>query len=389
MIKTKDNPIYNLQPNPNNPRTISTEAFTRLKEKIQRNPDGLTANKIVHKDGIIVAGNQRWRAINELKLELQPEWFKDVTDWTDEQIREYLVTSNVSDGAWDWDLLADQYEALELAEWGIDVPDWDEDKDIVEDESPAIDEGGAAVSVPGTVYQLGRHRVMCGDSTNIEQFETLVGAARATLVFTDPPYGVNYQSNMRVKTQKFDVLNGDSLITIDGVVTASEYSEGWIMVCTSWKVLKEWLVELEVFGNPSNIIIWDKGGGGIGDLKHTLITDYEVIIAYNRGAKIIGKRIGSVWDCGKDASSKYEHPTQKPVSLPALAINTMTSLGDVVFDVYLGSGSTLMACEQTDRTCYGMELDPRYVDVVRKRYAKYANGGVLPENWQELTPTIG
>lgn len=233
------------------------------------------------------------------------------------------------------------------------------------------------------------HFVMCGDSTDIDQFEKLIGSVRGNLVFTDPPYGVNYQSNMRVKSKKFDVIENDDEINIDGVVTASEYSDGWLMVCTSWKVLKQWLDKLDIFGDPKNIIIWDKGGGGIGDLKHSLLTNYEVIIAYNRGAEIVGKRIGSVWDCGKDSAASYEHPTQKPVSLPALAINTMTKRDDVVFDVYLGSGSTLIACEQTDRICYGMELDPKYVDVIRKRYAKFIQpDNQLPENWEELTPEI-
>lgn len=118
--------MIKLQPNPNNPRTISDEAFERLKNKIKRNPDGLSAHKIVHKDGIIIAGNQRWRAIQELKLELKDNWFKDVSGWTDEQIREWLVTSNISDGEWDMDMLANQYELSELDEWGLELPQYDE-----------------------------------------------------------------------------------------------------------------------------------------------------------------------------------------------------------------------------------------------------------------------
>lgn len=111
-----------LKPNPDNPRTISEEAFEKLKAKIKRNPDGLSANKIVHKDGIIVAGNQRWEAIKALKLEVKDEWFKDVSGWTDEQIKEYLVISNVSDGAWDWDILGSLYELEELKELGVELP---------------------------------------------------------------------------------------------------------------------------------------------------------------------------------------------------------------------------------------------------------------------------
>jgi hypothetical protein len=128
--------LSDLKTNPDNPRTITAEAFNQLKAKIQRNPDGLTANKIVHKDGIIIAGNQRWRAINDLKLELNPEWFKDVSGWTDEQIREYLVTSNISDGAWDWDVLSSTYDHLELEEWGLSLDKWGETGKVDTDDTP-------------------------------------------------------------------------------------------------------------------------------------------------------------------------------------------------------------------------------------------------------------
>ena len=114
--------LNSLKPNPDNPRTISKEAFERLKGKIKKNPDGLTANKIVHKEGIIIAGNQRWRVLQELKLELKDEWFKDVTGWTDEQIKDWLIDSNISDGEWDWDILANQYEPDYLIQRGIQLP---------------------------------------------------------------------------------------------------------------------------------------------------------------------------------------------------------------------------------------------------------------------------
>jgi DNA modification methylase len=131
------------------------------------------------------------------------------------------------------------------------------------------------------------------------------------------------------------------------------------------------------------MIIWDKGGGGIGDLEHSLLTDYEIILAYNRGNKITGKRLGSVWSIGKDGSMTYSHPTQKPVELPALAIKTLSS--GSVLDLFGGSGSTLIACEQLNRTCYMMELDPKYCDVIRKRYAKFIG---KEEEWVSISPRI-
>lgn len=202
------------------------------------------------------------------------------------------------------------------------------------------------------------------------------------MVFTDPPYGVSYQSNMRTKTEKFDVIKNDDVIDGRAVEIAYEYSTGWVLVCTGWTVLTKWL---EIINDEvTNLIVWDKGGGGMGDLKHSLLTDYELIMAYNRGNEIVGKRLGSVWSIGKDFAGSYAHPTQKPVELPAQAIKTF-STGSVL-DLFLGSGSTLIACEQTDRTCYGMELDPKYVDVIRKRYHKFVTGS--EEGWESSTPAI-
>jgi len=121
----------------------------------------------------------------------------------------------------------------------------------------------------------------------------------------------------------------------------------------------------------SNMIIWDKGGGGIGDLQKTFSTDYEIALVWHNENEIKGKRIGSVWDCGKDQASEYLHPTQKPVNLAETAILSVTQNLQIVTDLFLGSGSTLIACEKTSRKCYGMELDEKYCDVIVKRYIEF------------------
>lgn len=190
------------------------------------------------------------------------------------------------------------------------------------------------------------------------------------MVFTDPPYGYNYQSNMRTKTEKFDVLKNDDNI-LDFFPNLVGRVRGFVMICTTWKVLDEWLPLFRQYFSLSNMLIWDKGGGGIGDLKHTFATDYEVILCANNGAEVKQKRIGSVWSIGKDNASTYNHPTQKPVKLSATAITHTTTKGGNVLDVFGGSGSTLMACEQTDRNCYMCELDEHYCDVIIQRWEDY------------------
>jgi DNA modification methylase len=126
-----------------------------------------------------------------------------------------------------------------------------------------------------------------------------------------------------------------------------------------------------MLGKPSNLIVWDKGGGGIGDLSKTFSTDHEMALVFHRGSKITGKRLGSVWSIGKDASSKYLHPTQKPVGLAEMAIVNVTNEKQIVLDFFLGSGSTLIACEKNKRILFGLELSEAYCDVIINRWQNY------------------
>jgi len=364
----------NVKLNPNNPRQISKVKDEKLKRSLSECIKMLEIRPIAYdEEGIIWGGNMRFRALQELVreglLEDRPEYYKELTGFTYEEKRRFAIEDNVEFGDWDMDILGNEWDDLPLDDWGVDVGVWD--KEVEEDEVPEVS-ASEPISRYGEVYKLGKHRLMCGDSTRIEDVEKLMNGQKADMVFTDPPYGVDYQSNMRVKTKKFDVLENDGVILSDWVSPSIMFSTGWVLFCTTWKMLSEWLEVGKQIGDLSNMIIWDKGGGGIGDLTHSLSTDYEIILAYNRGNTIHGKRIGSVWSIAKDGSTSYKHPTQKPIELPALAIRTF-STGSVL-DLFGGSGSTLIACEQLDRTCYMMELDPKYCDVIRKRYHRFVNG---------------
>jgi DNA modification methylase len=237
-----------------------------------------------------------------------------------------------------------------------------------EDEVPENVEPKAKL---GDIYRLGNHRLMCGDSGNYSSTETLMNGLVAEMVYTDPPYGVSYQSNMRTKSEKFQVIDNDDVFLTEWVSNVHAFSNGWVFVWTTWKVIKEWIGITEPIGDMTNVIVWDKGGGGIGDLTGTFSTDYEVALVFNRGAKITGKRLGSVWSIGKDKAKSYLHPTQKPVELAQTALENCTKEGDIVLDLFGGSGSTLIACEKTNRKCFMMELDPKYIDVIVARWEKY------------------
>jgi DNA modification methylase len=242
----------------------------------------------------------------------------------------------------------------------------DEPKEIVEDEVP--EPPADPITNPGELWLLGEHRLLCGDSTKAEDVERLMAGAKAGMVHTDPPYGMSYQSNMRTKSAKFAVLENDDRVLTEWIEPAIRNSEGWVFIWTTWKVLEQWFPVVKPFGKLSNLVVWSKGGGGIGDLKKTFSTDHEIAFVFNRGAELCGKRIGSVWSFGKDAAGDYAHPTQKPVALAAEAIDKTTIKACTVYDPFLGSGTTLIAAEQLGRKCYGIEISPAYCDVIVKRW---------------------
>jgi DNA modification methylase len=303
--------------------------------------------------------------------------FRQVS-WNEKQCKKANIVANKAGGDWDDELLIeffDEEDLLdfgfsedELSEIGFDVENLDTEETEGDDDLP---EKSPAITVKGDLYELGDHRLFCGDSTMIDDVDKLMDGVKANMVYTDPPYGVSYQSNMRVKSDKFDVLENDDKFIVDWLPFLKNINDGFIFIWTSWKVLYEWIGFTDLFGSPSNIIIWDKGGGGLGDLEKTFSSDYEVALVWHNDQKLTGKRIGSVWDFAKDSASNYEHPTQKPISLAVTAINSVTKKNNSVLDLFLGSGSTLIACEKTKRKCYGMELDERYCDVIVKRYVDF------------------
>jgi DNA modification methylase len=369
-VKIESRKINNLTHDPRNARTHDDKNLKAIAASLdtfgQRKPIVVTV------DGVILAGNGTVSAARTLGWETV-DVVVAPADWDDATAKAFALADNRSAELAEWDttVLASQLVELDSDGWditalGFDVPNTVEGRDVVEDEAPVLDETPARAAL-GDVWRLGRHRLMCGDSTNPETVSKLMNGNTADMVFTDPPYGVEYQSNMRTKSQKFDVLaNDDTLLNIAPSIT--QFSTGWVFIWTSWKVLPQWIEKMSPLGYPTNMIVWDKGGGYIGDLKKTFGDDYEIALVWHRQNELTGKRIGSVWSINKDNVNTYQHPTQKPVTLGAQAITHTTNLGDTILDLFGGSGSTLIACEQTNRTCYMMELDPKYVDVILTRW---------------------
>lgn len=375
--KVERRKVSDLVPYARNARTHSPEQVDQIAASIRE--WGWTTPVLIDESGGIIAGHGRVLAAQKLGIAEVPTM--TATGWTEAQKKAYILADNklALNAGWDTELL--KVELSDLKELDFDLPligfGDDELAALLADKTEGLTDPDDVPEPPvnpvtmlGDVWVLGKHRIVCGDSTKAEDVAALMGRDRARLVFTDPPYGVKYQSNMRTKSAKFEVLeNDDQLLEIGPSI--SSYSDGWIFVWTSWKVQNKWIDLLAEFGYPTNMVIWHKPGGGIGDLKKTFSSDYEVALVWNRGAELEGKRIGSVWTVNKDGAATYVHPTQKPVALAVEAMDKTTKPGSVVLDLFSGSGSTLIACEMSGRVGRVMELAPPYVDVAIKRWQDF------------------
>jgi DNA modification methylase len=401
--------LKDLAHNQKNPRTITDAKLAQLKKALLTFGDlsGIVFNR---KSKQLVGGHQRTKhfdgdtevvytkkftrptktgTVAEGYVELNGERFtyREV-EWDRPTELAANIAANKGAGEWDlpelgamlkelshfdldFDMDLTMHDADELQEFeGITVKEHTRTGATGVDEDD-VPEPKAARAKTGDIYRLGSHRLMCGDSGNAKHLEKLMKGAKVDIVFTDPPYGISYQSNMRTKSKKFSVIENDQVFLTEWVKHLPLVSQGWVFVWTAWKVLAKWQEITAPIGELTNVVVWDKGGGGIGDLTGTFATDYEVALVFNRGAKITGKRLGSVWSIGKDSAGKYVHPTQKPVELAETAIENVTIATASVLDLFGGSGSTLIACEKTLRNCFMMEIDPHYVDVIIERWENY------------------
>ena len=375
--------------NTGNPRFIKDEKFKKLCNSIKEFPKMLELRPIVvDSTGMILGGNMRYRALLELGMEIKPEWVKE-GELTEEEARRFIVEDNIGFGDWDWDMLGNEYEKQELEDWGMDVDKWKEN-DVIEDEVPEVTEN--PVSRLGEVYQLGRHRLMCGDSTKIEDVEKLMDGKNADMVFTDPPYGMNLDTDYtamngtlrdgsHVERNKHDRVIGDgndfNVLFITNIFNLFDYCKEIFL----WGA--DYYAELIPNRKDGSWVVWDKTGDEVKDKGFG--SSFELCWSKQKHRRTFAR----IWWQGifgvKDDQKGRVHPTQKPTHLAKWFFDRYGKADDIVLDLFLGSGSTLIACEQTNRICYGMEIDPRYIDVIRKRYAKFIGkeGG-----WEKITPKI-
>jgi len=390
---------------------------------------------LVNQEGVIVAGHGRWETYQQ-NQDLAEPWVIDdagktimgepaSTPLTTEQEMAYRLADNkLAETDVDMGLVIEELKELNEIGDMARLTGYDEelivDMEAQDDEVPEMPTEPRAQA--GDLYELGSHRVLCGDSTKLEDVERLMDGKKADMVFTDPPYNVDYSGSG--KKTKEGILNDKmtdadfNTFLIHAFKRMAEFTKktaGWY-IFHSHKTASDFETALNEVGVQIDTqLIWNKPSAGMG--MNDYRTKHEPFFyAYlsKDDKKFYGDRTGttvwkmpqdderafkwfkkqqehlehgesSVWTMSRANVNEYVHPTQKPVELPAVAIMKSSKSEDIVLDTFLGSGTTLIAAEKTGRVCYGCELDERYVDVIVQRYVDYVDNPVVKCNGEVIT----
>jgi DNA modification methylase len=297
---------------------------------------------------------------------------------TEQQQREFLIKDNVGFGEWDWDALANDWNPEELNEWGLDVPNMDLTELEAEDDNFEEPENVETDIVLGDLFEIGEHRLLCGDSTDSDSVARLMDGQKADMVFTDPPYGVSYvggviHGNKINKNHKREMLKNDEVDLYGDFIALLPLviDNGPLYIFYATRNSYEIFKPLHENGiDIMAVLAWIKINTGYADMNSHYKNRYEpcVYAKIGKSTNWIGPTTeNTTWEIEKDRDNKL-HPTQKPISVPERAIKNHKA--DLVADLFLGSGSTMVASHQLKRKCYGMELDPKYCQVIIDRMKK-------------------
>ena len=363
-----------------NPRQLTKDQYNNLKDSLKRFGlvDPLIINKNKKRKNILVGGHQRLKIAREIGMDNIPCVEVDLS--LNEE-KELNIRLNKNVGEWDYDSLANYFDVDDLVDWGFsdDELQFYEDEPeqglIEDDEIPEVEE---AITKQGDLWILGEHRLLCGDATKKEDVDMLMDGEKADMVFTDPPYNVDYEGYTEEKlTIKSDAMSEDEYIKFlsDTFMNYKNTVKGGgsLYVChaSSWQMeteqaLKDHKIEVR------NQIIWGKNtfAWGFGRYKFQHEPIFYCHIKGKSDNWYGNKSQSTLCLENKQVANKL-HPTMKPVEIVLRATDNSSKDGDLIIDFFLGSGTTLIACEKTNRKCYGMELDPHYCDVIVKRWEEF------------------
>ena len=398
-------PIGTIKNNPNNPRVIKDDKFKKLVQSIKDLPEMAEVRPVVvNTDMVVLGGNMRLKAMREAGWKDVPI---QVVDWDEDKQRQFIIKDNVSGGEWDWEMLANEWDTEELQEWGLDLPDFDNPKELeAEEDDYEMPEEVQTDIVLGDLFEIGEHRLLCGDSTQTDTWEKVMNGCLADMVMTDPPYNVDYQGGTGMKIMN-DKMDGDSFYQFlyDFYTALGAHTKAggaWYV----WHTDNERVNYTKAFEDANNkfseCLIWVKNSLVLGRLdyhkkhetclygwkegaahyfvddrtKTTVIEDNVNIAKLTKEqmkkmlTEILSDKTATTVLRADKPSKSIEHPTMKPILLIAPLIQNSSKQGWIVSDGFLGSGSTMVAAHQLNRKCYGMELDPKYCQVIVDRMLK-------------------
>ncbi len=362
--------ISEIKANSKNPRVIKDDKFKKLVQSIREFPEMLEKRPLVcftDVDGkyVVLGGNMRLKASIEVGLKELPIVLAD--DWTQEQRDEFLIKDNVGFGEWDWDQLANEWDTELLDKWGLDIPNFD--TEVLEAEEDDFDTTPPEdpITVLGDLYEIGEHRLLCGDSTDSDQVAKLMNGEKADMVFTDPPYGMNLDadfSKMRSDTIKAgrkheNIENDNKQFDPSIIFTFFNYCDDIILFGADY--YSDYIPNK----NEGSWLIWDKR---VEDKYDKIIgSAFETIFSKRKVKREIIRYEYVSWvnRMADKVNGIKPHPTMKPIGMLNILLDKFK--GNFVADLFLGSGSTMVAAHQIKRKCYGMELDPKYCDVIVNR----------------------
>lgn len=388
MIQLKD-----IKPNPNNPRLIKDDKFKKLVKSIEEFPKMMELRPmVIDENSIVLGGNMRLKALKELGYkEVSDTWVKSAKDLTPDEIRRFIIADNVGFGEHDWEMLANEWDLNELTEWGLDVPDFAQTELEAQEDDYQIPDEITTDIVLGDLFEIGQHRLLCGDSTDSDAVARLMNGQKADMVFTDPPYNVGFKgqelsnttkdgkeimhhkgANTKHEKIKNDELGDDEFIDFMKSVLSNIllFNKGaWYFSFCDLK-LDLLLRPLRETGFEwKSIIVWKKNQATLSAKDYK--SCYEPIVYGCPPNSFYGDRYKQedVWEFQRTLKNDL-HPTMKPIPLIENALKNSSRSEDMVLDLFLGSGSTMVAAHQLNRKCYGMELDPKYCQVIVDRMRK-------------------
>lgn len=389
-------PIEQVKPYVKNPR-VNAEAVVAVKRSLEEY--GFQQPLVLDKNMEIVVGHTRFKAAKEIGLKKVPCVVAD--NLSEDQVKAYRIMDNKSAeyAQWNYGLLTEEMQDLlksdfdltltgfeidELNDLGLN-PDLDQFVETPLTDEDDLPEPKARVAKEGDVWQLGPHRLMCGDSTDFDSVNTLMEEQQADLIFTDPPYGLDFSGGRTQTVAKKeygkilnDDLEGEELGNLIQNVWAFHKKDANIYICVSPIIMKPFLDAIHKAGKKVNaVIVWDKKVPGLGYMTYRRQCEFILYIENSKFKKGDTSDF-DMWRIARDNLQEYNHGTQKPVALAQRAIENSSKTMDLVLDLFGGSGSTLLACEKTQRVARVMELDPMFVDLIITRYENYTgNEAVL------------